>query len=268
MKELQHLLQDGLRKYPYIAPFLLEDFNTVQLSINGGKGVSKNTPTITQTGMHCDVVYSCCPDDGLPVYSPKRNSQKENTIVAILTVGHSRILTFQRLAWPIPSDEKDIEVLETCYFVLTHGSLFILNPLDERPARRDTGSNQLSVWRHGDVRLCCNNPQCKSKCNKECFKMNEHTASFSLAFRTCSHSRTIDPLTHLEPLDDHTRAQLGLAVLKDFQKKRNAEATEKLCEYSDNGGEEKFQNWLRLATKKVREDFYPNVNGSGRDDNK
>lgn len=71
-----------------------------------------------------------------------------------------------------------------------------------------------------DVRLCCNNPQCKSKCNKECFKMNEHTASFSLAFRTCSHSRTIDPLTHLEPLDDHTRAQLGLAVLKDFQKRR------------------------------------------------
>ncbi len=256
MKQLQVLVQEALRKYAYIAPFLVDDFNTVQLSINGSKGVSKNTPTIVQTGMHCDVGYSCRPADGLPVYSSKMNSQTENSIVVILTIGHPRILTFERLAWPIPSEKKDIEVLETRYFVLSHGSTFILNPLDERPARRDSGSNRLSVWSHGDVRLLCNNPQCKSKCNKECFKMNEHTASFSLAFRSCSHTRIIDPLTHLEPLDDHIRAQLGLTVLKDFQKKRNEEATENLREYSDNGGDQKFKTWLRKATNKVFEDFY------------
>lgn len=81
--------------------------------------------------------------------------------------------------------------------------------------------------------------------------MNEHTASFSLAFRSCSHTRTIDPLTHLEPLDDYTRTKLGLTELKNWQKKRNEEATEKLREYLENGEAEKFHDWLRMATNKV-----------------
>jgi hypothetical protein len=86
------------------------------------------------------------------------NSQEINSLVVIITVGHSRVMALERVVWA-PGEEEHDKVLETKYLVLSHNSLFILHPLDERPSLRDTGSKQLSYWKHGRVRLMCTNAE-------------------------------------------------------------------------------------------------------------
>jgi hypothetical protein len=257
MNDLRIKVQTILRKYTYLAPFLKEDFNHVQFSINGGKGVggiSINTPTIIQTGLHCDVAYSFSKERGIHCKESK-NSQVPNSIVAILTIGHPRILTMERVKWENGTTEK---VLETRHFVLSHHSLFLLHPTDERPSRRDGSNNDiLSYWRHGNVRLACSNPLCKDRCHApQCSTRNSHIVSFSLAFRTCCHSRIIDARTSLEPLRDDVRAVLNLDALEELHKERNEKAEVMLNAYQNDGTAETFNIWLRTATRKVMQEFY------------
>lgn len=107
--------------------------------------------------LYCDTIFSFSKERGIHCLQSK-NSQAPNSIVAILTVGHSRISTMERVKCENgPTDQ----VLETRHFVLSHGSLFVLHPLDERPSVRD---GIMSYWKHGDVRLACTNPFCKDRC--------------------------------------------------------------------------------------------------------
>jgi hypothetical protein len=244
MEELLKRVQSILKTYDYLVPFLTQEWNHLQFSINGGKGVSssRNTCTIIQTGMHCDIMrcIQCLPIS---------NSQAINSIVAIITVGDSRILTMERVEW---SDGPTNHVLETQYFILSHNSLFLLHPMDERPTRRDSGSTRLSYWRHGAVRLACSTQECNDCCDEKCQAMNQNIVSFALAFRRCSHTRIIDPITNVEPLSDDIRSKLKLPKLNETEKERNTHASNMLKEYCS----EKFDEWLYSATKHVRKQYY------------
>jgi hypothetical protein len=199
---LRNQVYSILLKHQYLAPFLKE-FNHMQFSINGNKGLlPQKSCSYVQTGFHCDIAYSFHKTKGIRCL-PSMNSQEVNSIVAIITIGHSRTMTFERVVlW---NDGPTDIVLERRYFILSHGSLFILHPLDERPALRDGNSHALSYWRHGDVRMLCNNSSCEVKCNGSCHAANEYTCSFTLALRRCIHSRIIDSETDTDPLSDEDR---------------------------------------------------------------
>lgn len=253
MNKLCRQVQTILLRHSYLLPFT-KDFNHCQFSVYGTKGLKdKHAPSIIQTGLHCDTSYSFSKARGIQCL-PSRNSQEENSIVAILTVGHSRTLTMERVVW---NDGPTDNVLETRYFLLSHNSLFILHPLDERPSTRDHNS-VLSYWRHGNVRMVCTNPSCYEKCSPVCRDINKNNASFAIAFRSCSHTRIIDHSTSLEPLADEVRSQLNLHKLDELQVQRNIEATEMLQTYASNGGEDTFKEWLHLSLQKVLSDFYSN----------
>eukprot|EP00577_Skeletonema_sp_RCC1716_P032127 CAMPEP_0113437258 /NCGR_PEP_ID=MMETSP0013_2-20120614/37322_1 /TAXON_ID=2843 ORGANISM="Skeletonema costatum, Strain 1716" /NCGR_SAMPLE_ID=MMETSP0013_2 /ASSEMBLY_ACC=CAM_ASM_000158 /LENGTH=341 /DNA_ID=CAMNT_0000327905 /DNA_START=154 /DNA_END=1176 /DNA_ORIENTATION=- /assembly_acc=CAM_ASM_000158 len=233
MNDLRNQVFSILHNYQYLAPFVKE-FSHCQISINGNKGLERNkTCNTTQTGMHCDTVYSFHKTHGI-VCPLNINSQATNSIVAIITVGHSRVITFERVAC---NSDPGNNILERRYFILSHGSLFILHPLDERPALRDRGSGSytLSYWRHGGVRLLCNNPECKEKCTEACHDANEYACSFSLAFRTCVHKRVIDASTNVDPISDEDRSHLHLSPLTDLQKEKNEISLHMLHEYNTNG---------------------------------
>ncbi len=250
--KVQHIIWQS---YPYLAPFLKEDFNHVQFSINGSKGVKhvKNTAATIQTGFHTDVTYSFSKERGIHC-KETMNSQVPNSLVAILTVGHPRILTMERVHW---NNGVTNEVLETRHFILSHGSLFILHCTDERPSRRDGIKNEiLSYWRHGDVKHACSNPNCTYRCNAQCTALNEHTVSFAVAFRTCGHTRMIERNSNLDPLLDGERKELNLDPLNDTEKDKNINAAEMLAAYNTDGRADNFNNWLKTATKKVLKEFY------------
>jgi hypothetical protein len=243
-----------LEQHQYLVPFL-KPFNHLQFSINGNKGIQQEkTCQNIQTGMHCDMSYSFSDKNGIQCL-PTMNSQEFNTVVAIITVGHSRIIKFERVAW-----DKGVTggVIEKRYFILTHLSLFLLHPLDERPALRDKGSKVLSIWRHGDVRLLCNNNSCRGRCDATCHVENENIVSFSLALRCCNHSSIIDTETDTPPVSNDDRKRLRLPPLNDAQKERNINATIELQKYYQSGSKAVFDAWLLGATRKVLDEFYEN----------
>ena len=91
---------------------------------------------------------------------------------------------------------------------------------------------------------------------EKCRIRNYDIVSFSLAFRTCCHSRFIDPTTSLEPLHDGVRSVLSLETLDTLQKKRNEEAEKMLSAYEKDGSAYTFNKWLHEATKRVMHEFY------------
>jgi hypothetical protein len=252
MISLRNQVYSILLQYKYLAPFVKE-FNHIQFSINGNKGLlPQKSCSYVQTGMHCDISYTFHKTEGIRCL-PSTNSQEVNSIVAIITIGHSRIITFERVVW---NDGPTDDVLERRHLILSHGSLFIVHPLDERPALRDVDSHVLSYWRHGDVRMVCNNPTCTVKCHNSCHTANEYTCSFTLAFRRCIHDRIIDSQTNTDPLLDADRTLLGLSPLGANNKDRNDRASKLLHDYKSNGGDDNFRRWLLFATQKVMADFY------------
>jgi len=243
-----------LSQYEYLQPFL-RPFNNIQFSINGNNGFSDDNPCQdTQTGIHTDTTYSYGKNKGI-YCSPVLNSQEINSLVVIITVGHSRVMALERVVWA-PGEEEHDKVLETKYLVLSHNSLFILHPLDERPSLRDTGSKQLSYWKHGRVRLMCTNAECKTRCNNTCKAKNDGICSMMLGLRSCSHLRTIDASSWTEPMDYNTRCELNLPSLSDLEEKKNGIAIDMLEEYVNSGDQSKFNTWLGNAVDKIKRECY------------
>jgi len=254
MQSLQCQVHSKLKQHAYLVPFL-KTFNHLQFSINGNKGYHTSTCGMIQTGMHCDVTYSFSKDEGIHC-SPSMNSQEVNTIVAIITIGHPRVITFERVIWR--EGPTDV-VVEKKYFILSHGSLFILHPLDERPALRDKNDNTtLTYWKHGGVRMMCNNQTCDNRCGPMCTAANKNICSFSLGLRCCTHNRTVDVETWVDPLSDNDRHKFNLSELTRSQKDWNIKASSMLLEYSESGEESTFEDWLLCATQQVCADYYYN----------
>jgi len=168
-------------------------------------------------------------------------------------------MTLERVLWA-PGEADHDKVLETKYIVLAHNSLFILHPLDERPSLRDTGSKQLSYWKHGRVRLMCTNTECKTRCNNTCKAKNDGICSFMLGLRACSHLRMIDSSSWVEPMDYNTRRELNLPSLSDLEEEKNGIAINMLEEYVNSGDQSKFNTWLDSAVEKIKREYIDNNN--------
>lgn len=247
-----------LSQYEYLQPFL-RPFNNIQFSINGNNGFSDDNPCQDiQTGIHTDITYSYSEKKGI-YCSPTLNSQEINSLVVIITVGHSRVMALERVVWA-PGEKQHGMVLETKYLVLTHNSCFILHPLDERPSLRDAGSKELSYWRHGRVRLMCTNTECKTRCNKTCNTKNDGICSLMLGLRTCSHSRTIDASSWTEPMDYNTRCELKLPSLSDLEEEKNSIASDMLEVYVSSGDQSNFITWVGTAVDRIKREFLEDNN--------
>lgn len=125
----------------------------------GGKSGNKKKDQ-TQLNFHRDVQYS---HDGS--YSELNNSQVEGTPTFVLTVGDTRKLAFKLYrhtqqpkkkrktgssAWSV--EEVEDEDNTTHVFELTHGSLFVLHPDDERSLiRREYDTLYPTFFKHGNV---------------------------------------------------------------------------------------------------------------------
>ena len=88
-----------------------------------------------ELGMHVDVTHNHW------TYEPCRNnSQKPNTITALLTFGADKHLWFRRYC-----SSKDYNEQTLIHFLQTSGTLIVLDPQDERPNK--SGKH----WRHGST---------------------------------------------------------------------------------------------------------------------
>mmetsp|Transcript_31471 Transcript_31471/g.47171 ORF Transcript_31471/g.47171 Transcript_31471/m.47171 type:complete len:370 (+) Transcript_31471:345-1454(+) len=239
MGTLRAKLYSILQQHSYLAPFLKE-FNHVQFNIYGDKVLQQNK---TCQYMQTEMPYSFSKKNGIQCLPPV-NSPEFNTIVATINVGHARSIKFERVAW---DNGTTGDVLETRYFILPNLSLFVLHPLDERPALRDRNrsSKVLSIWRHDDTKMLCNNPSCRGRCDGTCQAENEYIASYALVLR-CSR---IDTERDTDPLFD----QPQLPRLSASHRERMRDAATQLEEYSHG---ESFSAWLLHATQKVEDDFH------------
>ena len=133
---------------PQNCPPLEEEFNHCTVLIYSGKnnnGISNST-----LSYHSDCTY-----DHNGTFIKSRNSQKENTCVAVLTVGDSRKLyvrkrvvvdgSLGRKKWRLTDDN-------CVSFMLEDNSVFLLHPDDERPTLR-SGDNYISQYVHGGVNI-------------------------------------------------------------------------------------------------------------------
>ncbi len=116
--------------------------------------------------------------------------------------------------------------------------------------------DRLSYWRHGAVRMMCNKPGCKDRCDENCHKHNKYSCSFSIAFRSCHHTRIVDKATWLDPLTDIDRKDLDLTPLNSRQKQLNDNASSLLELYTQSGDEETFKGWLQQVTSNIWQEFF------------
>ena len=124
--------------------------------------------------------HSDCTFDHSGNYIPGRNSQQENTCVAVLTIGDSRRLHFKkrvainnkigRKRW-VETDDKGIS------FELKDNSVFMLDPRDEVPCLRE-GDDYVSQYIHGGIKIT-----------------NKNDLSIAFAFRVVCVDREYDPVT-------------------------------------------------------------------------
>lgn len=114
-------------------------------------------------------------------FMTSQNSQEENTLVAILTIGDTRYLHMKCVRYRESKDKKGpkepagpIDVVgNDCYkvFTLTNGSLFLLNPWDEVPfIRQHFDEESATFFQHSAMYL------------------SKDGLSIALVFRTTSHS--------------------------------------------------------------------------------
>ena len=100
-----------------------------------------------QLSWHCDQRY--CKHGS---FMHSQNSQIENTATCILTVGETRVLQFRCVrdssSGPVPINS----VGSTHSFHLSHGSLFVMHPADERKEWRfELDDGDLTYFQHGNV---------------------------------------------------------------------------------------------------------------------
>mmetsp|Transcript_564 Transcript_564/g.1116 ORF Transcript_564/g.1116 Transcript_564/m.1116 type:complete len:251 (+) Transcript_564:773-1525(+) len=174
---------------------------------------------------HTDNVYST---NGLFVNN--KNSQKEKTVTAILTLGNERVLKFQKQLL-VDNDETGKQIWEGCggedsfcsYFRLSNGSLFVLHPNDEIPKiRKELDSENMdctkSRFRHGGI---------------DAFKAR-NKLSVALVFRNVTTVLTLHRETGKLPISllcdsaESTKNELLRKKLRRFRRKRLRQADLKL----------------------------------------
>ena len=132
-----------------------------------------------------------------------RNSQQENTCVAVLTLGDTRRLHFKkrilidgnknRKRWAI-TDDMGI------HFDLCENTIFLLDPTDEIPTRR-VGDDDRSQYVHGGVQIT-----------------NENDLSIAYAFRVVCVEREYNPInSKLIPQESDIRVSDRLETESNYK---------------------------------------------------
>jgi hypothetical protein len=74
-------------------------------------------------------------------------------VSAVLTLGDDRTLNFRRQEMPHQLSRSWISDALPLPFTLKHGSLFLLNPHDERPTQINPPNEPTQRFQHGDVKF-------------------------------------------------------------------------------------------------------------------
>ena len=176
-----HLYNIGIKIRNYLLnstdgnfnPYLKENFNHCTVLLYSGD--NNNGQSNSSLSYHSDCTY-----DHEGNFSRGRNSQKQNSCVAVLTLGDKRTLNFKkrvavagsngRLKWQL-TDDKLVS------FDLCENSLFVLHPSDEIPLRRK-GDEYKSQYVHGGIKI-----------------INPNVFSIAFAFRVVGCYREYNPVT-------------------------------------------------------------------------
>lgn len=156
-----------------VIKYLSNEFNHCTVLIYSGE--NNNGLSNSSLAFHSD-----CTFDHSGNYLKGRNSQKENTCVAVLTLGDSRTLHFKkRIAMESKSGRRKWvhTVDEGQNFVLKDNSVFMLDPTDEKPCLR-SGDDYVSQYVHGGVKIT-----------------NKNDLSIAFAFRVVCVDHEYDPVT-------------------------------------------------------------------------
>jgi len=137
--------------YPETDMDVGENNSVTSLLMWDKRGECKNTE---QVQLHRDNDH----DNKTGKFCAHNNSQKENTPTCVLTIGMPRNLQFELHKGNFnrkPGDRGTLPVHKpfACTTVpLTHGSLFVLHPEDERSLLREYfDETHLTFWKHGKV---------------------------------------------------------------------------------------------------------------------
>ena len=154
-KEIECLVKRKVEKNVRVDPF-----NHVTLLFYYPKTADLNDSMKQMLGFHTDNVYS-----HWGVFEHAKNSQVENTVTAVLTLGDDHKLLFreqklvrdkdtEKIVWKTRKDRLQLP------FNMKNNSVFILNPNDEITRQRGTHDRTLSRFQHGGVK--CPGPNCLS----------------------------------------------------------------------------------------------------------
>ena len=207
-------------------PPLNNYFNHCTILVYSGKnnnGLSNST-----LSFHSDCTFDHCGR-----YIPSRNSQKENTCVAVLTVGDSRKLHFKKRVvvaggkgkkkWKITDDDGET-------FILCNNSLFLLHPDDEKPLLR-LKDNYISQYVHGGVNI-----------------QNDNDLSIALVFRVVCVDREYNAITS-KLIPNESDLKVGDSLCSD----RNQSLKLALLEFKRDKMDVYRLNFHRFVRQKLSE---------------
>jgi hypothetical protein len=134
-------MRSGEKKFTKMMD-LSEGFNSVSILLYIGSDVIRQC-TVSKIGYHCDAEYNAKGEFA------RNNSQKQHTPVVVLTLGDERTLHMKKRkvgqngSWTKSENEKVYD------FLLSNGSLFVVDPDDEIPKTRGHQNQGLSQFQHG-----------------------------------------------------------------------------------------------------------------------
>ena len=207
------------------ATYLQESFNHCTVLVYSGE--NNNGASNSSLPFHSD-----CTFDHKGNFIRSRNSQRQDTCVAVLTLGDSRTLYFKKRIVTDSTRGKSKWIITQdagVSYDLNDNSVFMLNPEDEIPRKRG-GDEYISQYIHGGVNIT-----------------NRNDLSIAFAFRVVSIDREFDPVScKLLPKDSDLKNNDNLTSAK------SQALQEALCHFRCNDLEtysEKFHSFVRNKFK-------------------
>ena len=205
--------------------YLQDSFNHCTVLVYSGE--NNNGASNSSLSFHSD-----CTFDHKGNFIRSRNSQRQNTCVAVLTLGDSRTIYFKkRIVTESKQGKRKWLITQDAgvSYDLSDNSVFLLNPEDEIPRKR-RGDEYISQYIHGGVNIT-----------------NTNDLSIAFAFRVVSVDREFDPVScKLVPKDNDLKDN------DNMNSAQNQALREALCQFRRNDLEtysEQFHSFVRKKFK-------------------
>lgn len=194
--------------------------------------------------------WQTTPEHGDSAYTPDgcfkdaSNSQQKDSPVAILVIGDTRVLRFRLMTHITLVDGtiKKVPVGPEFDVILSHGTLFILDPTDERPLHRDGFGSSVkkmkTFWHHSSQGI---NPS--------------DNISFGITLRTCSHFTEVFKRTGVKKLTPAEQQKVDRGIYKP-----HLDVLEDWCTNPDSGKAADDRDLLRRFTN-ARKKYGSSVSG-------